>query len=1034
MNLAEKTLVAKATLKTNTYYLTSRKNVILDGNEYMNVVLQWGDVSKFGNIGNDQKQSDFVGGIVLNNGEQFKGSGYVFDPTDTWNNSKIEIRRWVDGAATFNELEAFASGKIKDFQIENNTIGFTIDSTDSRDKTLLPRFVCNDQSGIIDEYKKVDCYCRKFSDDYDDMSYIGPTKYYDDGELVLFRNNLGDEEYREVKYYNTVGSEVTYLVTPNFQNDYAVGYIHTAEKPFISIPKDFINKTIPMTYGDLTDIQNGEFGKSVTINSAIGEQKIIVDSSPSHTFETVGYWESGLERFFTALQESAIIAGNQKEYDTDQNVLRFSMDTTITLSANITDTSEGYTSITVSDYAYLMWVDEETGGYGITVNQKTISQNIISIGKELMLITEKPTSNDIVVERGYQNTEISQHSIGDKIYQSSKFGSKNLLIFTERFMCKYVTNSKLKKILGNGSDSDSYDWQNNIIENFHQSFQVGVVTHDGKYSYLEDVDTDNSANVTQVHKYDDPKLISNNYVVVYNYFDAVFNNIKDDFDTIGWYPASKNFISLTKNPNSDTNYWEIFSSFGLVDPNFTSNSDASNLTQTHSDPATWQMVDFVESYRTGLDGQSGSTAVNSDHYSSINRDFTTDDFSRNFETYVASGDYSYLPHSNRNLNLNTESGRTNINLSSLKDLNKKFKFYFMCATQNQGTGDPYSLQITNNTYNVGFWIDFFANFTEKTVMANITGRTIDLEVITICGDNPSTRLGDSLISPVDVLAHILTTELKYSSNPYAGQDSEFMDTWVDARDYSSTYANYAATIPAVIMSYGVDDAQKPGWEFCQELASHFLFQITKTEDSDLDFSETLIDIINLHEIYYNTPTGSAISTNDILFLEGSGQQRIKIQHTGSDLIYNDIQVKYRRNNSTGEYQDIYTLPTFATLNSGITLEQARTDFFGGDKSTLVIESPYIYGEQDAIRLAQWKADDQAEVHLWVDFFLDFDHYSEANSLTRQYKRGQVIYLTGDVAGVTFTSSRKFYIQNVYYRSSGQEVQIQAKSIDPITSF
>ena len=50
------------------------------------------------------------------------------------------------------------------------------------------------------------------------------------------------------------------------------------------------------------------------------------------------------------------------------------------------------------------------------------------------------------------------------------------------------------------------------------------------------------------------------------------------------------------------------------------------------------------------------------------------------------------------------------------------------------------------------------------------------------------------------------------------------------------------------------------------------------------------------------------------------------------------------------------------------------------------------------------------------------------------KKGDIIYLTGKVSGITFNSDRKFYIQNTWYEDSGREIRIMAMSVDPISEF
>ena len=71
------------------------------------------------------------------------------------------------------------------------------------------------------------------------------------------------------------------------------------------------------------------------------------------------------------------------------------------------------------------------------------------------------------------------------------------------------------------------------------------------------------------------------------------------------------------------------------------------------------------------------------------------------------------------------------------------------------------------------------------------------------------------------------------------------------------------------------------------------------------------------------------------------------------------------------------------------------------------------------------------MHFFIDFFIDFLHYSDVNSLSSQYKVGDVIYLTGSHAGMNFDIEKKYYIQNIIFTDSGREVNIQAKSLDSV---
>ena len=75
-----------------------------------------------------------------------------------------------------------------------------------------------------------------------------------------------------------------------------------------------------------------------------------------------------------------------------------------------------------------------------------------------------------------------------------------------------------------------------------------------------------------------------------------------------------------------------------------------------------------------------------------------------------------------------------------------------------------------------------------------------------------------------------------------------------------------------------------------------------------------------------------------------------------------------------------------------------------------------------------------EIIFFIDFYIDFMHFVDKNSLSEQYKIGDIIYLNGKHSGITFTSARKFYIQNANFSDNGRELQLQVKSVDPVNLF
>ena len=121
--------------------------------------------------------------------------------------------------------------------------------------------------------------------------------------------------------------------------------------------------------------------------------------------------------------------------------------------------------------------------------------------------------------------------------------------------------------------------------------------------------------------------------------------------------------------------------------------------------------------------------------------------------------------------------------------------------------------------------------------------------------------------------------------------------------------------------------------------------------------------------------------------------------------------------------------------SGITLSQARTIYYGGQKTeTLEIDAFSIYGWNDAYRLWQWHIRDKAEVFYYAEIILPWYHYSDVNGKSEQYSIGDIMYIDGLYQGLTLNSTHKWVIRNIIKTDQGREIKIEIKSIEPVSEF
>ena len=1035
-------LVAKIELNTNTYYVTDRiGGILLDGNTYEDLVISWSDVSFFGNIGTDDNQVSTTQEITLNNGEEYSGSGYKFSPTDNWNNSTITVKKWIDGVHNlFADCIPFFKGLIKNFNIENDKIKFSVDIKNNKDDILLPLVLCEDQSGLT-VYRAI---ARKTSEKNLVIDDTEQYNLFQIGEFVRLLGFNGKMEYNiiESKYIDGTNKHIGFKFYYNY-GDFSTNNDNYIEKPFYSISTNYINKTIPIQIGDLTDTTNGVFGKVLPICDDIGKQAFVLENNPLHTIASVGIWEDGLRRYFTAKSGEIItkninVDNTVDPYDISQtafedleersllegeinitsntivgnsqkiiNFVSFKIDADATLTDDMSAVDET-TKMYISDISNIEWIRDDSNDYK-NKKAESISVNLLAVDNELMLMIGQPVDGAdpyVIVERGYNDTEITTHTIGALIYQTNKYSSRNNLIFTEKFYADSITGQYYEL---SGVECEATD---RIVSGAWKN-----VTDSDDNNYIEF----NMLSTTMIN------------------FNVIFKKITTDFTVLDAYimldMEIHQFGIIRK---TDVNDPRIYLSFSDPDSNTIYNSNLKDLNEytisEFSRIGTWCMT-YVGTTNDEFKDRVLYTKIYNvdtlDRKASVEKaiaPFLKTWYPVLFKPQISSK-IPYLiimdvPPGNIDTDFYVLSMGKQVFMTKLTDLNKKIKFglHSTWMTENPISEDHY---INARLYTIGFWVDMLIDYTQSTVVSSLKGRMYDENDLYYAVSLIPTVVDELIENPVSVIANILIRDLNYSVDDFTSWDNtiEYVE---DSTKYESE--SPAAAIPKVAFSYGIDDDRKKGWEFCQWLASHYNLQIFKNYNNE-------IDIINLHEIYTNTPVGYEINIDDILFLADSGNKRSNLYQTGTDLIYNDIIIQYKRNNYNNSYQATYKLPdTYELKKSAIKLNTARDIYYGGKKITLTIQSPFIYNETDAKRLAEITADGQAEIHFYREFVLDFRHYYDYNSLTEQYKPGDIIYFIGSDCGIDFTSGRKFYIQDIIFQDSGREILIKAKSVDPISEF
>ena len=958
-------LVAKIELSFNTYYVTNRYNVFLDGQEYLNVVRSFGDVQRNGNIEDNNARISTMS-MSLVNGEEMSQNGYELDITDVWNNRTVTVKRWESGITTFAGCEDYHKGIIKGFNNTIDSISFNVDLDDSKSTQLVPSVLIVDQSGLSETEKSrpillggaVGTNTARFE-----------TQFWSVNEMCKLVNVNDQIQYNKIK--KITGTDAEFV--EDFLYDFSTLSGGNIEKPFSSVPENFIGKTIPINFGFVDNTYNC-FAKTVTIDGNIGNQIVLSDYLLQNNIYAIGVWDDGVKSFYDAKEDDEFSKGNL-----GKNIFDFKTDSTATLQESLfaSDVND-LVEISVDDSDKINFVNETTDYYHDIPS--LLGNNLISINKERFQILERPDNDILFVQRATFETEKQNHSIGDKIFVGGNFATRNLLFFREKFEGESISNVYIEP----GFNPTTFtDWP-----------KSQVVTD--SFDKILDRDTDTYTELT----------FNGSTTAQYINFDFRVNRSELDADILGLAFGVKFDYQWSYNSGDIGILY-----FGLQRPVQGLRFDTRI---SGGDDMYWLVSAYPQGNQTGsgsynnylnysISGISDPTTlfenVNGYVHNSIEYfDFDNDEA---FERKVYDGaTVSY-------------TDATWLGLNRLRDINRAWKIAIDHSKQSANSF------LIIKLYNMSIWCDFVVNFSEDLINARLIGRVVNNEVNLITGSIS----GTPTFNPVDVAALILVQEALYESTDF--------DTikWQTVRGYFNDSANFPNTgtgFLSVNFSYGVDDKRKESISFVNEMLDIHNLSINRLRNGK-------ISIVNFHEIYYNTPSGYEMSIDSVRYYKDTKTRAINIYQTGSDILYNDVVINYNVNNKTGNFQKTYILNDDYILTSGNNLKGARSLYYEGRKRTLTIDSKFIVQEKDAIEKARMVANDKAEVHFWCELILDWNHY-ETVGKSEQYNIGDVVYLTGKHGGINFKDENKFYITDIIDMDEGREIQLKCKSIQPVRSF
>ena len=775
----------------------------------------------------------------------------------------------------------------------------------------------------------------------------------------------------------------------------ALGHANT------DIPSRSVGARIPMQFGDLTDTAAGTFGKALLITNRIGQQQFRLDCYPLHEFNSIGMWENGLRRYFTGRHRELVDGKWHGEYmigNSGNYIVNMKIDTAATVADTIGET-DGINTITVSNYTKIMWNDEDTTNNCVP---GVIGANILGIDNELMLIVSKPESNLIEVERGYNGTTVTAHSVGTPVYSCATHSSKNMLTFRERFRAITLQNIYTASIN-------------------HASVRTRIparlLVSGGAFRNVVDGNPDTYLKLGFV--YTPPGMLR--YYWIMN-FDVSFGKVEDSFSVYHVYSGVKatayceQITAIPPQPD-EINLHMLATAFGLF---FINDFDVSY--DTLQGPAGGHDDNF-------LNFVTARTLVSSD---TLSVDQTNEVKLDNLNQPIGFG-YSlprgYIQDVTKEYNY---ASTDDFGITDLTNLNKRFKVHLHFGFDPYGTvvqGAQYATELY--VYEIGLWLDMFADFTKRRTVCSCIGRKPPMGLYTSVFGVGAGALPEYMTNPVDAIGAVLYNDLAVQSTSF---DAE---SWRSARSYYENFPISIESNPTIALSYGIDETM-PGWDWLQWLARQFNLSLIRRYDG-------AVRILNLHKLQntdetygYESLPSYVIPMDTILFVTGA--RCIQVEQTGTDLLKNNIEIRYRRNNSTDEWQAVYPdaddVPDEYVLpESGITLSTARTKYYEGKKTELLqIDAAAIYNKTDARRLWEWNINDKSEIFFVVTAKLPTEHYSIINEKTEQYEVGDIVHFDGRYAGVVFNSSHRFVIRKTQFTDNAREIEIVARSIQPISEF
>lgn len=978
-----------------TIYISDRDSIILDSIQYNNCVLSIAPIEITGNFDAYNSISSVAATLAIG-GQSIYGTPNI-DIFTPLSNAQCEIRILdSDSRISFEDCIPYAKGLLKNCKISFDKLSFEIDQIDYRDTIKLPHYT------IIDQRSKTTFRTNFIVENLSNCTIeVSDIDLFSEGDVILlYKNDFTKFEYATITSIETIVSPASCILTLNkLQSGYSSALSENfAELAFTQIIDSVVDKKLPITYGDLTDSENGKFGKALLINNQKGFQSILSDSEKLHTLTNLGIYDEEADLFYTGIKEGLLQTG-QDEYSlhSDNNLIYFRNDTTTTLSDSTTDSLE---YLEVTDYTQILWYDETL--FDATYDNAKefhdiFSNTIIAIDSELMQVIEKPVDSTIYVKRGMFGTTATSHSNGAKVFQCSKLSAKNYLQLCAKFIPKEISKSSFVTpygfttnylLIGSvGAEGNGIIGKiDNILSktgNTPPSYETGFPAATEGTNCLRIVSTSHASS---------PWAHNGQYII----------NLKMGFKKIGIDGIVLNtFVGLNirgRSEGEDGAYGRAIY-INLLRETSDITEEKANLWGSTYGVGTsldailnWDSWTDINQWRTDIGGYTREGAGNG-----VTACISYSDFIAAYEWF---------------------------RLNSVSDL-ISFPLYLqlLFSLSTNSAIDGYRMDISIG--NLCIYVDFIAQFTENILNVLVKGRKITATVNNITGSTENALCKN----PIDVITHLLTKELKYIAADFETANFAL------CREYADASGNYEVdynSIPEVAFSYGIDDDQKDALDFIYQIGYHFNFYLYKT-------LQNKFDVINIFSLYFDIETlkdtAHHIYIDDICFLKDNSQIELNLYQSGSDLIYNDFEIKYYRNNATDKYTKTYKLEDSAwvLLFENDTLLTARKKFYHGKRKTKTIESPFIYNEDDAHRLAIVEAWKYCGVFVLAEFNLPYYYYSYRLGLSAQFKPGDIISLEGDYKNHAITNN-PMIIQKISIADNAQKINILAKSVYTISAY